>query len=372
MRWMQKQRNRCRRFLALLPYMFDSPYNLPFVLRKLFSLICFGGFEGFKSFCRTIEAQRNLGVCPDVKIDPGKLGYIIVAPDYVPNSAGIGCVYRLCDELNRRGFPSYIVGSNRTVPSLMAPLIDWNKAKNLCKQGFIAIYTETVTGNPLHARSVARWVANRPGLLGGEEVYEESELVFYYAESYLPYIRNRIAGKLYMPTIDESIFYSNDRDSSERSLECFYVGKSQWKEGFIDRNEVFEITRDMPPKKELGKLLRASRVLYNFDNSTILTYEAIMCGCPVVIIPDGTQTREDYERSELGMDGIAWGPEELNRVKVDIPGLQRHYEQVKREFIQQLDDFIAITQRHALQFASSPTCKTLTSDNGSRSFRVSA
>jgi len=91
-----------------------------------------------------------------------------------------------------------------------------------------------------------------------------------------------------------------------------------------------------------------------------------------VIIPDGTQTREDYERSELGMDGIAWGPEELDRVKVNVPGLRRRYKQVKREFIQQLDDFIAITQRQALRFALSPTGKTLTSNDGSRLFRASA
>jgi hypothetical protein len=45
---------------------------------------------------------------------------------------------------------------------------------------------------------------------------------------------------------------------------------------------------------------------------------------------------------------------------------------VKREFIQQLDDFIAITQRQALRFALSPTGKTLTSNDGSRLFRASA
>ena len=124
-----------------------------------------------------------------------------------------------------------------------------------------------------------------------------------------------------MPTIDEKLFYCDDWDLSKRSLECFYVGKSQWKEGVIDRSRAFEITRETPPKKELGKLFRASRVLYCFDNSTILAYEAILCGCPVVVIPDGTQTRENYESLELGMDGIAWGLEELDRVKVDVAGL---------------------------------------------------
>jgi len=397
-RWIKKQYGRIGRFLGVMPHLFDSPRGSAFGLLELCRIIFFNGFEGFKAFCLRLEAQRNVmslqqplqmpeQVCHEHNVTvtedephaerltvpfPFKPGYILLSPPYVSNSAGIRSMYRWCDELNRRSFPSYIVGSDRTAPALNAPLIGWSDAKNLCKQGFIAIYQETVTGNPLHAHTVVRMVANRPGLLGGEEVYDESELVFYHAEPYVPYIRNRIAGKLYIPAIDESLFFCDNTDLSKRNLECFYVGKSQWKDGFFDRGNVFEITRDMPPKKELGKLLRASRVLYNFDNTTILTYEAILCGCPVVIIPDGTQTRADYERSELGMDGIAWGPEELNRVKVDVPGLRRRYEQVKREFIQQLDNFIAITQRQALQLALSPNCKTLTSDEGSRLFRASA
>ena len=199
-------------------------------------------------------------------------------------------------------------------------------------------------GNPLRARFVARWVLNRPGWLGGDEVFDQSEQIFCYSNVFAPYVRNRIVGKLYMPTIDEQLFYCDDWELSKRSLECFYIGKSQWKEGIVDRSKVFEITRETPPKKELGKLFRNSRVLYCFDNSTILAYEAIMCGCPVVIIPDGTQTREDYENLELGMDGIAWGLEELDRAKVDIPGLRQRYEQVKREYTEQLERFIEITQ----------------------------
>jgi hypothetical protein len=209
-------------------------------------------------------------------------------------------------------------------------------------------------------------VLNRPGLLGGEEAYDQSEQVFYYCNAFLPYIRNRVVGKLYMPTIDESLFFCEDGDQSKRSLECFYVGKSQWKEGLIDRSRVFEITRDTPPKKELGKLFRASRVLYCFDNSTILAYEAILCGCPVVIIPDGTQTREDYERLELGMDGIAWGMEELDRVKADVPKLRQRYEQVKREYVEQLERFIAITQSRSVSSQKDASTPLLSSASSSK------
>jgi O-antigen biosynthesis protein len=343
-------------------------------------VLFFNGFEGVKTFCREIEreplsSRRTVradnvsaanrlpepGVCPPPQaagrpaakpaacnldeFDLTRSGYVIFAPDYVSYSAGPYCLYRLCNDLNQRGFPSCIVGSNRTLRTLAAPLVDWNTGAELCKHGYTAVYPEVIAGNRLNARFVARWVLNRPGLLGGEKVYDDDELVFNYSDVYKRYIRNKIAGKLYLPTIDEGIFFSDGRDHSERSLECFYIGKSQWKDGFVDRSRAFEITRTAPPKKELGKLLRASRVLYTFDNSTIFTYEAILCGCPVVVIPDGTQTKEDYMRSELGMDGIAWGVEELEGARADVAKLQTRYNQAKRAYFRQLDRFVTLTQQ---------------------------
>jgi hypothetical protein len=268
-------------------------------------------------------------------------GYIIPCESsYTTNSAGISCLYRLCDELNRRGYASFMTGGEQTAPGLIAPIIEPQSAQMLCERGYAAVYCETIAGNPLNARSVVRWVLNRPGLLGGDEIYADSEQVFSYSDVFTPYIKNRVAGKLYMPTIDEAIFYCDDEDPLKRSLECFYVGKSRWKDGFFDRERAFEITRVTPAKKELGNLFRASRVLYCFDNSTILIYEALLCGCPVVIIPDGTQTQHDFRRLELGSIGIAWGPKEFAGAPVDVGELRKKYELAKQQFSQQLDQMI--------------------------------
>ena len=164
-------------------------------------------------------------------------------------------MYRLCHELNERGYPSFVTASNATNPALKAPLISLAHAKNLCKEGFIAVYPETIEGNPLSAPNVARWVLNRPGLLGGSEVYDDSELVFNYCNAFERYIKNRIDGKLYMPTIDEEIFFCDENDPSPRGLECFYIGKSTWKDGFIDRSQAFEITRRHAGQKRVGQAL---------------------------------------------------------------------------------------------------------------------
>ena len=87
--WLLRQGRRCRRFILLLPTLFNSPFGFIFGLRELCRIFFFHGFTGLKSFCRTIEAQQTAVPRKLVKIDPGKRGYIIVAPNYTPNSAGI-------------------------------------------------------------------------------------------------------------------------------------------------------------------------------------------------------------------------------------------------------------------------------------------
>ena len=289
-------------------------------------------------------------------------GYVIFAPDYKPYSAGVKCLYILCDLLNKRGYPSFIVGSSLTDPSLRAPLISYWEARVKTRDaGFVMVYPETIKGNPMGAEKVVRWVLNRPGYLGGDPVFDSRELVFNYSDIYLDYIQNKVVGRLCMPTIDESIFFTDpSQQEGVRSLECFYVGKSSFKEGFFDPSRAFEITRTQPPKKELGKLFRGSKVLYCFDNSTILAYEAVLCGCPVVVIPDGTQKRTDYEKVELGMNGIAWGIEELPKAKQTIHLLPKVYEQAKADFQRQLDHFVELTQAHKEPISHHcETCKVL-------------
>ena len=265
MQWIAKQIGRIRRFAALLPRLFGSPSRISFTLRKLSRAVFFNGFEGFKAVCRETEAIARSYAAADASrqeraevlrlpaASAPVIGYVILAPEYVGSSAGIGCLYRLCHELNARGYPSYITGSSQTNPALNAPLIGWPEAVSLCKEGYVAVYAETYAGNPLGASRVARWVLNRPGLLGGAEVYDDAELVFNYCNAYEPYIKNHVQGKLYMPTIDEEIFFCDENDRTPRSLECFYIGKSTWKDGIIDRNKVFEITRTGAGKDGIGQ-----------------------------------------------------------------------------------------------------------------------
>ena len=147
--WWLRQIRRCRRFLPLLPSLIASPSGVFSGFRELCRIFFFHGFTGLKSYCRTMEEQMKANEHNFTDPDPGKRGYIIVAPNYTPNSAGIAALFRLCDELNRRGFPSYMAEANITNSDLMAPLISISKAQKLCSKRYTAIYHENVIGNPL-------------------------------------------------------------------------------------------------------------------------------------------------------------------------------------------------------------------------------
>ena len=331
--------------------MFDPPARFPGRSVEILHVALLFGLTGLKAHFRRLEDDERAAKLSRTQAIGGsksRHGYIIWAPSFVANSAGIGCLYRLCHILRERGIKAFVAGSDRPAPNCEAPLLALADAQRLCLNGFAAVYPETAVGNPLGASTVVRWVLNRPGLLGGDAEYDAGEHVFYYSDVYRPYIRNAVRGKLYMPMIDESIFFCESQEcchDSQRTLACYYVGKSTWKEGYCDRDRTFEITRETPPKSELGKLFRASRVLYCFDNSTILAYEALLCGCPVVIIPDGTQTKEDYSRLELGTEGIAWGFEEPAPVRVDVDKLKARYRQAESDFETQLQQLIAKTYK---------------------------
>lgn len=349
--------------------------KLLFVIRKIAERLPYGCLQSsYFMICRSLnisrtavrefidslyieETKSSLNTTKDTqieeKIDNGhiniaKTGYIIYALNYSRQSAGLYCLYKLCHDLNSAGFQSFMTWTNYTPSDLNAPVISIRHAKRLAKQGYIVVYPEIISGNPLKANKVVRWVLNKPGTLGGDLHFCDQELIFIYANVFGTAVTNTISGKLFLPTIDESIFYDDGRLRCERSLECYYLGKSSWKDGYVTPTTAFEITRTSPKRTELGKLFRASRVLYCFDNTTILIYEAIMCGCPVVLIPDGTQTFKDYQNSELGMNGINWGIIPGQAATPDTHAFKLHYASVKKEYYEQLEGFIKKTQTTAL------------------------
>ena len=228
--------------------------------------------------------------------------YYIVAPPYVRTSAGIRVLHLLCHSLNKKGQMAYLLmypampwRSHQIGPDLMTPVLTNDIVKSHFERGLapIMVYPETIAGNPFKSPCVVRYVLNFPGLLGGDKEYAPSELCFSYGEVLAAHTRDP-KNILFIPAVDTRIFYQ-PREAQERKGTCFYADKYQvaHKGKLFDiTKDSLEITRDKPNSqspKEIAEIFRRSELFYVYEN-TALAIEAVLCGCPVVFLPNAYLT----------------------------------------------------------------------------------
>jgi O-antigen biosynthesis protein len=271
--------------------------------------------------------------------------YLISAPDYRHESAGIRVLHLLADALMAKGHKAYPMYAKSMPGAKATGLWDAYVIAEKIADGAVVIYPEIVPGNPLGAEHVARWVLNKPGLLGGEAIYDPDEKVFLYTTTLTGSVKNDISGYLCCPSIDTDLFVDDGR---KKLHDTFYVGKGKH-DGKLDTSGMQEITKSpaWPQNREVvAEVLKNTDTFYSFDNFTAMVTEANLCGAVSVIIPDGVVTRESLETSEMGLDGIAWGTDEaeMERAHDTLKDVPARYKALEAKFDAQLDHFIEVTQ----------------------------
>ena len=79
-----------------------------------------------------------------------------------------------------------------------------------------------------------------------------------------------------------------ERYHTHRSLTCFYVENTVWRNGVIDRSTAYEVTITPRTKlSDLVNLFRSSAVLYCFDPHSPIVQIALASGCAVVLVRVG-------------------------------------------------------------------------------------
>jgi hypothetical protein len=297
-----------------------------------------------------VTSDKARSLCP-----PLRNPYYIVAPRYIPTSAGMRALHLLCHSLNQQGQVAYLLLTSYSAapvcPDLLTPLLTPAIVRYHHEKGLtpIVVYWEAIAGNPLGADCVVRYVLNFPGLLGGSTSYEPSELLFGYS-GLLAETVGVPENVLFVPTVDPAVFHPGPGDQ-KRSGSCFYAAKHRIVHGATVTDEVrgsMEITFGYPATQtEVAELFRHSELFYCYEN-TALALEAALCGCPTVCIPNPHFT-ESIAVRELGRDGCAWGtdPAEIVRAKATVERVRERYLRLCDDYWRQLDHFIRITQDRA-------------------------
>lgn len=223
--------------------------------------------------------------------------YYIYAPDYRQSSAGIRCLHYLCHYLNEIGQEAYIT-ANKCSDHLRTPQLDKKiieKHKNSNRPP-IAVYPEIVSGNPLNAPTVARWLLNQPGHLGGEKKFDGNEVIFRFDE----WIKteNQPTEILWIPSIDKRIFNNkNNKHDKNRFGICYYANKFLIAGGKIDQKIIsngISLCHDTPrTHEEIAEILRRSTALYCHEHSAIIQ-ESLACGCPVIMVTSDYLHESDW------------------------------------------------------------------------------
>lgn len=279
-------------------------------------------------------------------------------PRYTNTSAGIRCLHLLCHWLNRTGERAFAAISHvgggvaptnidLQTPLLTQAVIDYHFELGLNP---IIVYPEVISGNPLEAECVVRWVLNFPGLLGGDADYPDTEMVIAFSKV-LALAIGPATPVLHLPVLNEEVF--NPGRCRPRSGAAFYAAKYQdFHNGtvFGVPEHAIEITRDRPDSQtpeEIAEILRSVELLYVFENTALAT-EAVLCGCPAVFMPN-PWLDQPIALQEQGWDGFAWGddPAEIARARATVEQGRENYRRTVDEFFTQLNDFIAQSQAKA-------------------------
>jgi len=251
----------------------------------------------------------------------------IYAPNFVNWSAGIKVLYLLCKELNKIGIPTWIAVHGPVSDKLEFPVPILNQGiidrHNENKLKSIAIYTESILGNPLNAAYTVRWILNYPGLLGGKLKFDDDFLLAYtqnLGSAVKKYDSARQIQILYIPALNmqEMSEASQVRENRYGRYSLIYAQKFRSLGGKINSTEgnTIEITRvdkkSTKRQETLGLIANAEQVLV-YENTTVIT-EAQILGTPIRCIPN-KWFNEIIAEKELGTSGIVWGMES----KLEIP-----------------------------------------------------
>ena len=284
---------------------------------------------GVEEFVRRLQASEpQASPAPSTPVRR----FIVLAPPYNRQSAGIRVLHDLCRDLNQCGYTAHVISyrfradivecytpsgdeafgpQHAHIPRLPASN-DMEQFRELINDA-VVIYPEAVMGNPLRAPRVARYVLNSPAANGYPMWHGEKDFIVSFAARYWdkPHFTATLVG-------DEPLFNdAGTRPALKRTLDCTYIGKgAQYGECHKLKGTVF-IDRQWPADKEsLAIMLRHTRFFYTWDVVSQTNLDALFCGAIPVVLRLAPFTQDIFDspfgRAPFGEGRLADGEWQVN------------------------------------------------------------
>lgn len=236
--------------------------------------------------------------------------FLIWAPPYDSHSGGIIALHKLGEILSNYGEKVFI--SNATSFTSNAKVISYEDIIKLNMNEVVVIYPEIVVGNPYNAKYVVRWILNTPGIIGGDGIYGEHDLVYKYSNYFKALDESRVKGELRTFDLKLNIFYNKNQ---ERSGECYMVRKGAHKVLNKHKNEAINLDHN-PADEHLANVFNKCEYFICYDSMCFHNHQAALCGCIPIIVPDDGVSKEEFiNKSSINKYGIAYGFDDIEYAK---------------------------------------------------------
>lgn len=286
------------------------------------------------------------------------MNYIIYAPSYKEDSGGIIVLHKLCHLLNEMGEKAFLwpdrIGMKSTLrkrirnsimPKEFVTVPEYNSPRansSDLHEDSIVIYSETVAGNPLSARNVVRWLLHKPGFHSGVVEYGDNELYFVFDDNCIePGYNIDPENKLFILGINSA--YKNE-NKADRIGSCFMMRKGVGRQLIHDMEDSVQI--DGFDHQLTAKTFNKVKYFYCYDEFTLYSQYAALCGCISIVIPETFNSRGDWvDKHPISKYGIAYGLGDIEHAVATQGLVADYFRDLENESQQTVSRFIEVTKK---------------------------
>lgn len=273
-----------------------------------------------------------------------KFTYVIGYSHFNENSGGELVLYFLCHLLNSVGCKAFMIGgSPRNSLNLNCPIMP--QTLNLQSEDVIVVYPEVISGNPLKAKNVVRWILYTIGVNGGSaDTHRPEDLIVGFRKEFsgngcLITEENQV-GIYYIIDCYKNLF------NPMREKTCYLVHKGYKYHKTFDQHPSDSIKIDGKSHKEVAKIFNESHTFYSYDPNSGYSKYAALCGCDSIVIPRPNLDFKDWRKDARDRFGIAYGLEDLPRARETLSLAQKTAREQDTINLQNVKKFISLCESH--------------------------
>jgi len=263
--------------------------------------------------------------------------FVVWGFPYHENSGGIVVLHQLSHEIAALGFESYIYNAAKN-PNLQGTSITHEEFKKIDADTCIVIYAECIRGNPLGAKHVVRWILNTPGVMGGDGIYQDTDMAFLYCPFFTLEQKHLIKGELCLFSHDAEFFKDL---KMPRSGQCVAIRKGRHKE--LNKHDKTALVIDGMMNAELLEVFNKKQTFVSYDHVTFLSVQAALSGCVSIVIPPEGLSKESWCSSIPALKyGVAYGFNDIQWAVSTQHLVKPHLEELGKKNYESFLNFIEI------------------------------